>query len=56
VSRQQQITLDVYRQAIPTDVRNVHMRIADEITPAEDQKDAIVPDSFPTLREETVSC
>ncbi len=50
------ITLDVYTQAIPSDVRNAHLRIADEITAAADQKNAIVPKSFPIFREEAVCC
>jgi integrase len=50
------ITLDVYTQAIPIDVRNAQLKIADEITGMDDQENAIVPESFPTFREETVSC
>jgi integrase len=37
------ITLDVYTQAIPSDVRNAQLKIADEITGLDDQENAIVP-------------
>jgi site-specific recombinase XerD len=50
------ITLDVYTQAIPKDVRNAQLRIADEITAIDDPKNAIVPESFPSFREELASC
>lgn len=49
------ITLDVYTQAIPKDVRNAQLRIADEITAIDDPKNAIVPESFPSFREELAS-
>jgi integrase len=40
------ITLDVYTQAIPSEVPIAQLRIADEITTMNDQENLIVPDSF----------
>jgi hypothetical protein len=50
------ITLDVYTQAMPADVRNAQLQIAAEIAAIGHERDAIVPETFPTSREETVSC